>query len=74
MTLFRTILAGILAGTLIFIAPFLIIKIFIFFLIIKAIFRLMGGRRKYAYANHGGHGCCGYEKENTSETTEKPTI
>jgi len=33
----------------------------------------LGGRRKYGYATHGGHGCCGYEKENTTETKETTT-
>ena len=73
MTLFKTILAGLLAGALLFMMPFLIIKIIIFFVIIKAIFHLLGGRRKYGYATHGGHGCCGYEKENTTETKETTT-
>lgn len=48
----KTVLAGILAGLLIFMMPFLIIKVLIFFFLIKAIFRLMGGRRphwRYAY-------------------------
>lgn len=53
---FKTILAGILAGVLIFMMPFLLLKVLVFFLLIKAIFRLMGGGRrhahwKYAYAH-----------------------
>ncbi len=52
----KTILAGILAGVVLFMMPFIIIKVLIFFLLIKAIFRLMGGRRhrhhwRYAYAH-----------------------
>jgi len=53
----KTVLAGILAGVLVFMMPFIILKVLIFFLLIKAIFRLMGGSRhrahwKYAYAHH----------------------
>ncbi|MBA2610927.1 MAG: hypothetical protein H0U95_03080 [Bacteroidetes bacterium] len=51
----KTILAGVLAGVALFMMPFIIIKVFIFFLLIKAVFRLMGGRRRhhwqYAYAH-----------------------
>lgn len=50
----KTVLAGVLAGVAIFMMPFIIIKVLIFFLLIKAIFRLMGGGRRhhwrYAYA------------------------
>ena len=55
--IFKTVLAGILAGVLLFMMPFLILKVLIFFLLIKAIFRLMGGggwrhrRWHYAYAH-----------------------
>ncbi|MBL7920821.1 MAG: hypothetical protein JNJ40_10935 [Bacteroidia bacterium] len=49
-------MAGVLAGVALFMMPFLLIKVLIFFLLIKAIFRLMGGRRRhhhwqYAYAH-----------------------
>ncbi len=52
----KTVLAGVLAGVALFMMPFLLIKVLIFFLLIKAIFRLMGGRRRhhhwqYAYAH-----------------------
>lgn len=51
----KTVLAGVLAGVAIFMMPFIIIKVLIFFLLIKAIFRLMGGGRRhhwrYAYAH-----------------------
>ncbi len=52
----KTVLAGVLAGVAIFMMPFLLIKVLVFFLLIKAIFRLMGGRRhhqywQYAYAH-----------------------
>ena len=51
----KTVLAGILAGVALFMIPFIIIKVLVFFLLIKAIFRLMGGRRygrwRYAYAH-----------------------
>lgn len=45
----KTVLAGILAGVVLFMMPFIIIKVLIFFLLIKAIFRLMGGRRRYGH-------------------------
>ena len=53
---FKTVLAGALAGVLLFMMPFIILKVLIFFLLIKAIFRLMGGGRhrghwRYAYAD-----------------------
>ncbi|MEO6302186.1 MAG: hypothetical protein ABIP51_03330 [Bacteroidia bacterium] len=51
----KTVLAGILAGVVLFMMPFIILKVLIFFLLIKAIFRLMGGGRRhhwrYAYAH-----------------------
>lgn len=55
--IFKTILAGILAGIAVFMLPFFIIKVLVFFLLIKAVFRLLGGRRRYwrmhpAYAHH----------------------
>jgi hypothetical protein len=43
----KTVLAGILAGVLIFMVPFIIVKILLFFLILRAIFGLLGGRRRY---------------------------
>lgn len=46
--IFKTVFAGILAGVAIFMMPFIIIKVLIFFLLIKAIFRLMGGGRRHA--------------------------
>ncbi len=53
---FKTVLAGILAGLALFILPFFLIRVFIFFLLLGAIFKLMGGRRRgmhyrYAYAH-----------------------
>ena len=54
----KTVLAGALAGVALFMMPFIIIKVLIFFLLIKAVVRLMGGRRRhghhrwqYAYAH-----------------------
>lgn len=52
----KTVFAGILAGVALFMMPFIIIKVLIFFMLIKAIFRLMGGGRRhmhmrYAYAH-----------------------
>lgn len=54
--IFKTVLAGILAGIALFMVPFFILKVLVFFLLIKAIFRLMGGGRgrghwRYAYAH-----------------------
>jgi len=54
--IFKTVLAGALAGVVLFMMPFIIIKVLIFFMLIKAIFRLMGGGRRhmhmrYAYAH-----------------------
>lgn len=50
----KTVLAGILAGIAVFMMPFVIIKVLLFFVLIRAIFRLMGGGRRhhwrYAYA------------------------
>ena len=43
----KTVFAGILAGVALFMVPFFIIKVIIFFLLIKAIFRLLGGRRRW---------------------------
>jgi hypothetical protein len=45
--IFKTVLAGILAGVALFMIPFFLIRILIFFLLVKAIFRLLGGRRRY---------------------------
>ena len=42
----KTILAGILAGTALFLAPFFLIRILVFFLIIGAVIRLLGGGRR----------------------------
>jgi hypothetical protein len=54
--IFKTALAGVLAGVLLFMMPFIIIKVLVFFLLLRAIFRLMGGGRhrarwKHAYAH-----------------------
>jgi hypothetical protein len=53
----KTILAGVLAGAALFIMPFFLIRILVFFLIIGAVIRLLGGgrhrcggRRRYAFA------------------------
>ncbi len=43
--IFKTALAGILAGIALFMLPFFLLRVAIFFLIIGAIFRLLGGRR-----------------------------
>jgi hypothetical protein len=55
----KTALAGILAGLALFILPFFLIRVFVFFLLIGAIFKLLGGRRRgmhhYAFANKFHH-------------------
>ena len=50
--IFKTVFAGILAGVALFMMPFIIIKVLVFFLIIKAIFRLMGGGRRHAHMRY----------------------
>ncbi|MEW6468116.1 MAG: hypothetical protein AB1458_04290 [Bacteroidota bacterium] len=70
----KTIAAGVLAGALIFLAPFLLLKIILFFLVIKAIFHLLWGGWRKRYAAEGYYGCCGYYRENPdATTTEKQT-
>lgn len=54
--IFRVVLAGILAGVAIFIMPFLIIKTVVFFLLIGAIFRLVGGRGSRWHGGGWGSG------------------
>jgi hypothetical protein len=59
-TILKTIAAGILAGAALFMIPFFLIKILIFFLLIKAVFRLLGWRRHHwrmhpAYVNRCGN-------------------
>ena len=41
----KTVLAGLLAGVALFMIPFFLIKILLFVLLVKAIFRLLGFRR-----------------------------
>ena len=43
--LLRSILAGALLGAALFIMPFFLLRVLVFFLIIGALFRLFGGRR-----------------------------
>lgn len=45
----KTVLAGVLAGVALFMMPFIIIKVIFFFLLIKAVFRLMGGGRRHSH-------------------------
>lgn len=50
-------MAGVLAGIAVFMLPFFIIKVLVFFLLIKTVFRLLGGRRRHwgmhpAYAHN----------------------
>lgn len=71
----KTLLAGVLLGSALFMLPFFIIKILIFFLLCKMAFRLLGfgrHRRRFAYQfqnmsaeekeafkNKFGERCCG---------------
>ncbi len=53
---FKTVLAGFLTGIALFILPFFLVRVFVFFLLVGAIFKLMsGGRRgmhyRYAFAH-----------------------
>lgn len=58
--IFKSILIGVLVGAALFMAPFFLLKFFLFLLIIGAIFKLIwGGKRhrwskwnNYAYADH----------------------
>ena len=43
----KTVFAGILAGAALFMIPFFFIKVIIFFLLIKAIYRLLGGGKRW---------------------------
>lgn len=56
---FKTVLAGFLAGVALFVLPFFLVRVFVFFLLIGAIFKLMGGRRRgmhqYAFAHKFRH-------------------
>lgn len=54
----KTIAAGILAGIAVWMVPFFLLKILVFFLLIKAVFRLLGwrrghwGRMRYAHTHN----------------------
>ncbi len=54
--IFSTILIGILLGVVIFMAPFFLLKIFIFFLLIGAICRLWWGGRRGGWKGRGWGG------------------
>lgn len=45
----KTVFAGILAAFALFMLPFFLLRVFFFFCIIGAIFRLLGGRRRHRY-------------------------
>ncbi len=47
--IFKTVLAGILAGVALFMLPFFLLRAAIFFLLIGTICRLLGGRRHRGY-------------------------
>ena len=50
----KVIAAGILAGIALFLMPFILLRIVAIFLIIRVMFRLLGGSRHWK-ARHGGH-------------------
>lgn len=54
--MFKIILGGILAGIALFIMPFILIRVVIFFLLIGLIFRLFGGRRWHWQHRHAFYG------------------
>jgi len=65
----KTVVAGILAGIVVFMIPFLLIKVIVFFLLIKAIFRLLGGKRRWY--GRGMHAAWANKYENMSEDEKK---
>ena len=66
---FKTVAAGILGGIVVFMIPFLLIKVIVFFLLIKAIFRLMGGKRRWH--GRGMHYAWAHKYQNMSEEERK---
>ena len=46
---FKTVFAGILAAVALFMLPFFLLRVFIFFAIIGLVFRLLGGRRHHGF-------------------------
>jgi len=63
----KTVAAGILAGIVLFMIPFLLLKVLVFFLLIKAIFRLLGGRSRW----HGMRQAWAQKYQNMSEEERK---
>lgn len=83
--IFKTILAGVLFGAALFMIPLFLIKVLLFFLLIKLAFRLLGlGRnRRFAYCaqnmsdedkqkfmKHNFNGCC-RRTHRTNESTQE---
>lgn len=81
----KTVLAGILFGTAMFMVPIFLIKVFAFFLLIKLAFNLLGfGRRnrfkqhfknmsdeeKSAYMKNMANNCCGGYRYKTEAPTQ----
>lgn len=81
----KTILAGVLFGAALFMIPLFLIKVLLFFLLIKLAFNLLGfgRRRRYAYCaqnmseeekmkfmKHNFNGCCG-RTHRTNESTQE---
>lgn len=58
-TILKSILAGLLLGAALFILPFFLLRMFLFFLLIGGLFRLIRGRRR-GYWGYGGPGRWGH--------------
>ncbi|MEZ4904757.1 MAG: hypothetical protein R2822_24900 [Spirosomataceae bacterium] len=76
----RVIGAGLLGGLFLFILPFLLLKIFLFFLFFSLVFRLFVGRRRHYWKRHQPH-FVPYEdvtdqlrKEGLKDDFQQPTI
>lgn len=71
----RTVLAGILAGLALFMLPFFLLKVVIFFAILWAIGRLLwGGHRKWRHWNYGMHPAFAYKFQNMTEEEKKAWV
>src|SRR4051812_23894222 len=65
----KTVAAGILAGIALFMVPFFLFKVIVFFFLIKGIFRLLGGKRRWY--GRGMHMAYAHKYQNMSEEERK---
>ncbi|MBX9782717.1 MAG: hypothetical protein K2X48_05400 [Chitinophagaceae bacterium] len=65
--IFKVIPGGVLAGFALFIMPFILIKLVIFFLLIGLLFRLFGGRRRW----HHRHAFYGINPQKKHEYAQR---